>query len=351
MLDESKNNFIASIYLSDDKKSAGVSFTDISTGEIYGAVLQNEAKLQRSIINEIGKFAPSEIVINPGVLDYEEIGVFIKERLVSTLTLKSQEDYDENKFLEILKKQFKRDDLESMNIRDENLIMSLGVLFEYLYETQMTDLSYINNFNFIDAQQFMELDISTRRNLELCETMRSGEKRGSLLWVLDKTKTAMGSRLLRNSIEQPLCSYSLINRRLQGVDELMRDNVARGELANALKNVNDLERLMTRIVYATANARDFISLRNTLRAVPEIKKQLENKTSRILIDINEGLNSLPDIIALIDNGITDEPPFSVREGNFIKDNYNSELDEYRKALSGGAEWISELEAREEKKPA
>ena len=228
-------------------------------------------------------------------------------------------------------------------------VMALGGLLGYLYETQKTDLSHISDLEYYEQGRFMELDLNTRRNLELTATMRGKEKRGSLLWVLDKTRTAMGGRLLRSWLERPLLSVTAISRRLAAVDALVKDSMGREELIFALQGIGDMERLIGRVVYGSAGGRDMASLRSALEKLPNLKEKLTPFAAGRLGELNRGLDTLEDVYRLLCRAIVDDPPFSVREGGFIREGYDQEVDRLRGILSGGKGVIAEVEAREKEK--
>ena len=253
-------------------------------------------------------------------------------------------------YKEVVYHQFKNKTLDELSLTDNNeVVISLAILFEYLKETQKIGLERINTLNVYSENQFMRLDLATRRNLELTETMRNKEKKGSLLWVLDKTKTAMGKRLIKTYIEQPLLNISAILKRQAAVEEIYSDIVLMDALKGQLNGVYDLERLMTRIVYGSANARELRSLCFTISKLPEIKDVLSCAKSKLLVEINNNIDSLIDIETLIDAAIVEEPPISVKEGSIIKHGYDSEIDLLRGDMSSGRDIMAEMERKEKEK--
>lgn len=346
-LDEQKNNYLCSIFK--DASGAGLSFADVSTGDLYATEFAGRNFLMH-VYNEIAKFSPSEIVVNAEGAADEAFTGFLKERF--TVTVNSIEDtvYEKEESYTALSEQFNVEDLAILGLIENGYpIKSLAGLFCYLRDTQKIELSHITAVNLYSDGQFMELDINTRKNLELCETMHEKTKKGSLLGVLDHTKTAMGARMLRKWLEQPLVSCLPILKRLQGVEELYKDPMLKDGLFDAFKKVHDIERSLAKIVYKTANARDLIALRNSICYIPKIKELLSNCSSSILKEQLEAMDDLEDIRGLIFLSICDDPPFSVREGGMIREGYSEEVDKYRTAINHGKEWIMEIEAEEKEK--
>lgn len=345
MLDESKNNFLSSIYVKDG--AAGVCFADISTGEARVTKIAS-GDLATRINNETGRFMPSEAIINqtgasvPGVLE------FLKSRVSCTVNVFEDSDYESSSALVL--KQFGRKNLEEIGLDDKpEIICALNAMLAYLKNTQLDWLDRLDSVYLYNEEQYMRLDISARRNLELCETMRGREKRGTLLWVLDKTRTAMGKRYLRTSLEQPLLNPAEIIRRHNAVGELCGDAILRGDLAEKLTGIYDLERIMTRIVYGTANARELKGLGQTIGRLPEIKSRLSDVTSLLLKDTAMCIDPLDDVYTLLEGAISDDPPVSVREGGLIRDGYDTRVDELREVMTDGHGYIAKIEAREREK--
>lgn len=348
MLDEAKNNFICSVYAGGT--NAGVCFADISTGELHTTELAADSlrELETQVINELARFSPREILINPEALQLTGLGKFVKDKLSASLECLPQEETTVAE--ELLKAQFSPERLGDSGILADPLTANaVSNLLLYLKRTQRTGLERMDTIERYSGSQFMGLDLSARRNLELLETMRSKSKRGSLLWVLDKTKTAMGKRLIRVWIERPLLNPAQIIRRQNAVEELTKDSMFRDAIAEQLSGIHDLERLMTRIVYGSANARELRSLCAALSQLPELRQRLEGVSSNLLQDVCGKIDPLDDVAALVESAIVEEPPFSIREGGMIRPGYHSELDELRTDMGSGKEIIAQLEAREREK--
>ena len=345
-LEDKANNFICGIFV--DSRGAGVAFCDISTGKAHLTAFAGKDAVQH-VVNELGRFNPAEAILNDGA--------YAETVLVDTLREKMNcrtENGGERRFLlseaeKNIRKQFGEDALKSLPAGNPAAAMALGGLLHYLYETQKTDLGHINDLDYYEQGRFMELDLTTRRNLELTETLRGKEKKGSLLWVLDKTRTPMGGRLLRSWLERPLLSVTAINKRNSAVAALVNDTIAREELIAGMTGLGDMERLIGRIVYGTANGRDMASLRAAIEKLPAIRAQLENFTDRRISELMADLDTLDDIGGEIAAAICDEPPFSVREGGFIREGFHEEVDRLRHILKGGKGIIAEIEAREKEK--
>lgn len=343
-LDATKNNYLMSIVCMSDR--FGVSVADITTGAYFVTEVDHERKL----MDEIIRYSPAEIICNQS---FEVCGVDledIKGRLgISVFTIEGWY-FDDALCERTLKEHFHVSSLAGLGLGDFNCgCIAAGSLLQYLKETQKTDLSNLTAITPYLSGRFMILDGTTRRNLELCETLREKQKRGSLLWVLDKTKTAMGARMLRSFIEQPLVDPEEINRRLGAIEELNQNAIVREELREYLNPVYDLERLISRISYKSANPRDLISFKSSLSMIPPIKYILGSLETPLLCQLHNELDELQDLYDLIDRAILDEPPISVREGNFIKEGYNEEVDRLRGAKTDGKTWLAELETRSGKR--
>ena len=336
MLDEKKNNYIASIYFS--RKDSSISFCDISTGEFLVSRL-NGSDVNIKVLNELSRINPSEII-----LQNKENKQFIN-LLEKTLNIyiSYYDNLDNNDVLNSI--------LESKNINlDETEIVSSKILLNYIEETQKSSISQINNIIKYETQKYMQLDSSTRKNLEILEGNREKTKKGSLLWVLDETVTAMGGRMLRHFLEAPLLSKDEIVKRQNAVEVLFKNNIIRDDLRETLKTVYDIERLVSKVVGGSVNARELTSLKRSLEKLPELKKILidvcNNSKDEYLIELTNSLDLLEDVHSLIDNSIIEETPTTIKEGGIIKDGYNSQVDEYRKASTDGQTWLMELEAKE-----
>ncbi len=346
MLDEGKNNYLASIIL--NGKKAGICFADVSTGAVSLTQLEDK-DVDSKIINELGKFMPSEILYNPQLISSSRVKDFIKNRLgcMADGIDESALDYTQN--LATVLSHFKKESAEDMGISGEECIIALGTALSYLHQVQKTGVDNIRSVDFYSDAQFMKIDISSRRNLELTETMRNREKRGTLLWVLDKAKTAMGKRLIRSWLEQPLISHAKITRRHNAVGELCESPVELDTIITSLSSINDMERLMARIVYETANAKELRSLAATVRMLPEIKNVLSSFGSALLGDIQNDIDLLEDVLSLIENSICEDPPFTVREGGMIKDGFNAELDSLRDIVVNGKGYIAKVQTDEQER--
>lgn len=343
MLDESRNNYICSVYVRGN--TAGVCFADISTGELYATVLT--AELAEQLKNELSRYSPSEILVNSAVLDFTQLPDFIRNRLSASLELLEDGEYEQQKTTEEVQKQFGGKTLEDLELADKpELTAALGALFSYLHRTQRTGVERIASVQLYNGAQYMKLDLSARRNLELIETMRSKEKRGSLLWVLDKTHTPMGKRLIRTWMEQPLLSPAAISHRLNAVEELTGDAVLRDEIAEELSGIHDLERVMSRVVYGSANGRELRSLESTARRLPPLRSAIKGVQSQLLCSILENIDPLSDIADLVDRAIVEEPPFSLREGGIIRSGFSEELDLLKGDMSSGRGILADIEAKE-----
>ena len=343
-LDETKNNYIMCIVCMADRY--GISIADISTGDYR----VTEVESQRKLLDEITKFTPTEIICNQSLyvsgVDLEDL----KNRMGVAVYDLEDWYFDDDLCKQALKEQFHTESLEGLGLRDYNCgVIAAGAILQYLKETQKTAISNLTRLVPYVTGKFMVLDSSTRRNLELCETMREKNKRGSLLWVLDKTKTAMGARLLRSFLEQPLIESEEINRRQDAIEELNENVISREELREYLNPVYDLERLSSRISYQSANPRDLISFKASLAMIPHIKYLLKSFQCSLLKEIYEDLDTLEDVHDLIEKAIMDDPPMVIKEGGIIKEGYNEEIDRLRRAKTDGKQWLSELEEKEREK--
>ena len=337
-IDERKNNYIMCITYLPEK--IGISVADVTTGDYFVTEVDSLKKLT----DELMKYSPSEIICNDAFLlsglDVEDL----RGRLHICINALEPHYFDDDACKKCLMKHFKVNVLTGLGIEDFPVgVIASGALLLYLYETQKNDLSHFTHLVPYLPSKFMLLDSSTRRNLELVETLREKQKRGSLLWVLDKTKTAMGGRCLRSYIEQPLIEKDEINARLDAIEELNKDTVSRDELREYLNPIYDLERLLGRISYKTANPRDLIAFASSLRMLPHIKTVLGGFEKELLNHINEEIDDLQDIYHLIDDSITEEPPLLVREGGIIKDGFNELIDNLRRAKTEGKGWLAKLE--------
>ncbi len=347
LLDEKKNNYIMSVY-----KSGiyfGIAVCDVSTGD-FRATQIKETNNFSAALDEISRYSPAEIVVNNLMYDTTEEIAKIRERF--QIYISKQED---NKFSdnveELTSKYNVVDESENkIEINDKTLcICAINGLLTYILETQKTNLDHINKIILYNNTKYMCLDINARRNLELTEKLRDKSKKGTLLWVLDKTSTSMGGRRLRRWINDPLLDIEKINKRLNSVKELKDNPILRGDIADLLKKVYDIERLVGKISYGNANARDLISLKNSVKQLPELKKIMSNTESTLLKELYNELDILEDIYNIIDVAIVEEPPISVKEGGIIKKGYNEEIDKLKMATTDGKNWLIQLEANEREK--
>lgn len=345
MLDESKNNYLASVCAANG--SVGICFIDISTGEVN--LTEFSENVEQRVINEMGRYTPTEIILNKEVVSFKSFADFISKKLEASVELLIEE-FEFSRAEAVCKEHFNTNDLTtfSLNQRD-TAVCALGAALTYLKSTQRRELENIKNINFYTDAKLMSLGVSAIRNLELLETMRDRDKKGSLLWLLDKTKTAMGKRMLRSFIERPLYDCAEISKRLNAVDELYAKPELREREMSLLVSVYDMERLMTRIVYNTANAKELLSLCTTLKNLPELKENLSDCNSSLLKYIYNEIDVLSDVCSLIEASIKEDAPFSVREGGMIKDGFNKELDELRDIVNGGKSILAKLEADEQEK--
>ena len=344
VLDETKNNYLMGIVYMDG--IYGISTADISTGDF----MVTEVDSDRELFDEINKFSPSEIICNNAFYMSGVDMDGLKNRYQVVISSLDSRFFGEESCRRILMEHFKVGALVGLGLEDYATgIIAAGAVMQYIYETQKSTLEHITTVTPYSTGQYMVIDTSTRRNLELVETMREKQKRGTLLWVLDKTKTAMGARLLRACIEQPLIHRDEIIRRQNAVEELNMNYISREEICEYLNPIYDLERLIGRISYKTANPRDLIAFRSSLEMLPYIKQILGEFNSELLAEFGRELDPLQDIFRLIGDAIVEEPPITVREGGIIKDGYNQEADKLRQAKTEGKNWLAELEAREKEK--
>ncbi|MCJ7965993.1 DNA mismatch repair protein MutS [Lachnospiraceae bacterium NSJ-171] len=343
-LDETKNNYLMSIVCVEN--CFGIAIVDITTGDFFVTEVENN----RALLDEIYKFMPSEIICNDAFLltgiDIDDL----KNRLNITVFQLESWYFDDDMCKKALTDHFKVYDLSALGIDNYDVgTNAAGALMQYLTETQKNSLSHLTQIIPYSTNKFMILDTSTRRNLELCETLREKQKRGSLLWVLDKTKTAMGARMLRSYIEQPLIDKESIIKRQKAIEELNKSLITRDELREYLSPIYDLERLISKVAYKSANPRDLIALLNSLKMLPHIKTIIQDFKSPLFKEITEDLDVLDDITSLIDNSINEDPPINIKEGGIIKEGYNEEVDRLRKAKTEGKTWLAELETKEKEK--
>ncbi len=347
MLDEKKNNYIMSIYK--NGLFFGMSVCDISTGDFFATQIK-ETNNFAILLDEISRYAPAEIVVNEMMFASSEEIDKIKERFECYISRLEDKNYEEDyeKTFENYSIYSDGRKLEDMHEKTLALVSANG-LISYLNDTQKIKLEHINKIHIYNTTKYMSLDINTRRNLELTEKMRDKSKKGTLLWVLDKTATSMGGRQLRRWINDPLIDIDEINSRLDSVKELKENMMLKGDIIDSLKRVYDIERLIGKISYGSANGRELISLKSSIGQLPNIKNILAKTNSKMLKQLYNELDELKDIYGLIEKAIVEEPPISVKEGGLIKIGYNSEIDEYKEATTNGKKWIVELEVAEKEK--
>ncbi|MEF2931909.1 MAG: DNA mismatch repair protein MutS [Clostridia bacterium] len=345
LLEEKRNNYIMSIF----QKGVffGIAVCDISTGDFYASEIKEENNFER-LLDEISRYAPSEIIANEMLYNCSEEISKIKERFDVYISTEEEEKFSEE--IDNLYNQYEIlcDNGENLKDLEQRLfaVSAINGLIQYIEDTQKTKLEHINKIIIYTITKYMALDINARRNLELTEKLRDKSKKGTLLWVLDKTATSMGGRLLRRWISDPLIDVFEVNNRLDAVKELKEDVMMRGELVSSLKGVYDIERLAGKVSYGSANARDLNSLKASAKKLPEIKKLIENSKSHMLQNLYQDLDELEDIYTLIENAIIEDPPISVTEGGIIKLGYDPEIDELKTAMTDGRTWLAKLEATE-----
>ena len=340
-LDATKNNYLLCIAYTTNK--IGISAADVTTGDYYVTEVDDTKKM----MDELMKYEPSEIICNDAFLvsgvDVDDL----RGRLHISLNVLDAHLFDDDGCRKVLMRHFKVNTLIGLGVEDFPVgMIAAGALLQYLYQTQKTELEHFTHIYPYLTSKYMLLDSSTRRNLELTETLREKQKRGSLLWVLDKTKTAMGGRMLRSYIEQPLIEKAEMERRLDAIEELNRDSVSRDEIREYLNPIYDLERLLSKVTYKTANPRDLIAFRNSLEMLPHIRTVLEGFSKEELVGIHNDMESLEDICGLIAGAIEEEPPLSIREGGIIKDGFDETIDRLRSAKHDGKQWLAQLEEQD-----
>ena len=340
-LDETKNNYLMSIVSVEN--GFGCAIADITTGDCY----LTELEKPQNLLDEINKFVPAEIICNDAFLMSGIDAEDLRHRLKICIYTLDAWYFDDDRCRRTLREHFQVGALEGLGLGDyDSGVIAAGALFQYLMETQKSAMTHMTSITPYLTEKFMLIDSSSRRNLELVETLREKQKRGSLLWVLDKTKTAMGARMLRSQVEQPLIDKEEINRRLEAIEELNDKAMLREEIREYLSPIYDLERLISRISYQTANPRDMVSFSGSLAMLPHIRLLLKEFESPLLKEIYEDMDALEDVTDLIHRAIIEEPPLSMRDGGIIKEGYHEDVDNYRESKSNGKKWLSDLEARE-----
>ena len=345
LLKENQNNYICAVYMGEDE--FGLCYADISTAQMY-ATSFHSGDVETELKNALGSVSPREVILNLGRSKLPQVEDFITNRLSSVISDGQSGRFELEVAKEAVISQFPTyadDDLLS----DKPLVRAVGALVDYIREMQKSDVSYIKELHVYSNGQFLEMDINTRRNLELTANMRTKEKKGTLLWVLDKTKTAPGARMIRHWIEHPLISSRLINSRQRAVEELYGNFMLRENITELLSGMLDLERLMTKIVYGTANGKDLRAVSNTIAVLPELRSLISECESEEMVRIYKELDALEDVHYLIDSSISADPPFSVREGGIIVDGYNHDVDYLRSVMRDGKGWIERVASEEREK--
>ncbi len=347
MLEEGRNNFVCCVYSLE--KSAGICFCDISTGELKTTRLSGNDVLIK-LKNELGRFCPREIIFGGSSSYLNPIRKFSMDRLNVRLEEFDQKKFDFDMCKEYILKYLDKDTIQNIDINEySEVVRAVGALISYIEYTQKKGVERLNNIEFYSQNQYMGLDLNTIRNLEVVETMRNKEKRGSLLWVLDKTKTAMGKRLLRDWLERPLVRREEILKRQEGIGEFFSDLIFRESLLESMSKIRDVGRLMTRVMYGSATCREFKALSYTISSIPEIRNILSKAKSSILRDIYENMDELTDVYEIIEEAIMENPPAVLKEGGIIKDGYSEEVDSLRNNMNGGKNVILDVEDNERKK--
>ncbi len=337
-LKDTKNNYLCSMYFENGK--VGIAFADISTGEISATDYSGD-NIDDFLTAEGAAFSPTELIVSQKLSD--TVSEYFTSKFKSLISV-SKEDFQNDRITAALYQRF-----PYISEKPVVSVRSVTGLMSYLIRTQKQDMAYMNKLDFYDKEAFLQMDANTRKSLEISEAMRTGDKRGSLLWAIDKTSTSMGARLLKKFLDKPSMNCSIIQKRLVGVRELVSSDISRREISDNLKDIVDIERLITRLVFGSANARDLRALEGALRVLPDTKKRLEEFSSPILSEIHNNLDTLEDICALIDKNISEKPPFSLREGEIIRDGANADVDELREIIRDGKGWISKIEAQEKER--
>ncbi len=342
LLSETRNNYLCSIYMGEN--DCGVSFADVSTAQVFATFFCGDEIIAK-LRNELGTYSPSEVVLNLSASKIPEVAEFVRSNLGAMLNDNRPTDFQYEDAKRRVSAQFAQS-VKDEHLENKALVSSLGALLSYIEETQKKDISYIKDLNVYMDGQYLEMDINTRRNLELVQTMRTKEKKGSLLGVLDKTVSAAGARMLTQWVEHPLLRISDIVKRQNAVEEFVGNFILREEIRELLSNVLDIERLVTRIVYGTANARDLRAVANTVKILPELKELMLSCKSDELSALYSELETLDDIYAKIDTAICENPPVSIREGGMIAEGFNSDVDYLRSVMTDGKSWITRVAEEE-----
>ena len=340
LLAEGKNNFLLSVCYG--QRGVAIAFADVSTGEISATFADGKDFLPQ-IQNEIASYQPSEAIINIPASECTELSTFLRDRFNTLITDSAKRMFEYERSRESVRRIFK-DEADKLN--EPELVMAVGALITYINETQKSDVTFVKELNVYSRGQYLDIDINTRRNLELTESMRTKEKRGSLLWVLDKTETAMGARLLRSWILKPLVNPVIISKRQSAVSDFVKNSIVRSELSELLSGILDLERLTAKAVYGTANAKDLRAICQSIEKLPQIKAEVSKLHGASAKSVVANLDTLEDITELLSRAIVDNPPFTVREGGMIREGFNSDIDYYRAIKENGTDIMASIEQRE-----
>ncbi len=348
MLQDGVNNYLCSICALENE--TGICFADVSTGEFHLTVFNRE-DVEQKINNQLSTYAPKEVLVNSAASSYSEVEKFVTQRLNTSFQTPNEDAFDFNNATNTILETLKREEISSLNIgHSKAAVCALGAVIDYLRDTQKKDsIETPSEIDFYSDDAFMSLDMNARRNLELTQSMLTLDKKHSLLWVIDKTKTAPGKRMIRNWLERPLLNIAKITKRQNAVGELSDDSVKRDEIRECLTGINDMERLITRIVYSTANAKELRSLSSTIEKLPKIKSLAGASQSAMLKEIDSEIDLLSDVYELINSAIVEEPPFSLREGGMIKEGFNEEIDSLKAIMQDGAGVVAGIEQEQREK--
>lgn len=347
MLDAAVNNYLCVIYREPDSECFAMTFSDVSTGEV--CALQIDSDWDKRVLNELGRFSPAEVLMNAAAAECKEIEIFLKEKLHLEADVLDDSLFEWKNCCKIAQEQFGTEPILQLEQERSPILMALGVMISYLTQTQRHGLESLTHLEIYSDAQYMTLDLTARRNLELTKTLRSGEKRGTLLWVLDKTKTAMGKRLIRSAIEKPLLNPTMINKRLNAVGELLEDTIRLDAIREVLQDIFDLERLITRIVYGSVTPREMRTLQFTAQKLPMLKETIGQVKTVYLRRLVENMDPLEDICGLIDCAIADDPPNVLKDGGVIREGYSKELDSLRNIVHNTKGVLAQVEAQEREK--
>ena len=348
-LNESKNNYLCGIYI--EEKACAVAFLDITAGSVNATHFSGPDYLDK-LLGELGVFTPSEVLLNSKLSKFPKIAGFLTEKLNAAVNESEEKRFDIYSAKKNIEKFNNSPEISAkidVSAFPDIVLCAIGAVFDYLYETQKSDILNVTEINIYDKALYMEIDLNTRRNLELVETMIDKQKKGSLLWVIDKTKSSKGARTLKQWLEQPLLDCRTIQNRQLAVGELIRRVIERGKIRQSLSDIHDIDRIVAKVVYKTANARDLKKLASSLKNIPDIKSGLRAFESELIVELNSNIDGLEDIFSIIDSAIADEPPVSTKDGGFVKAGFNEQVDHYRSIVSDNKSWIEKIENSEREK--